>query len=134
MYKKSGNAIFLLNYHLIVVVKYRRPVLTNDMIVNDLKALVLQVAAKHAVEIVSQECGEDHIHILFRCKPSCNIPVFVNSIKGYTSRVLREQHSQHIQQQLSGDAFWSPSYFLATAGNVSIDTLRNYIDNQRKGL
>jgi len=134
MYKKSGNAIFSLNYHLIIVVKYRKKVLTNDMIINDLKTLVVSVANNHNVEIISQECGEDHIHILFRCKPTCNIPNFVNSVKGYTSRTLRVQYAEHIFSQLHGDAFWSPSYFLATAGNVSIDTLRNYIDNQRKDL
>lgn len=131
MYKRSGNAVFALNYHLIIVVKYRRKVLTTMEIINDLKTLVIDVSNNHGVEIVTQECGDDHIHILFRSKPSCNIPNYVNSVKGYTSRILRENHMEHISQTLTGDAFWSPSYFLATAGNVSIETLHNYINNQR---
>lgn len=131
MYNRSGNAIFALNYHLIIVVKYRKKVFTNEQIINDLKNLVLAVAENHKVEIITQECGDDHIHILFSSKPTCNITVFVNSLKGYTSRILRERYSVQLSPQLLGDAFWSRSYFLATAGNVSIDTLHNYINNQR---
>ena len=44
---------------------------------------------------------------------SMNITVFVNSLKGYTSRILRERYKDFISPQLYGDAFWSPSYFLA---------------------
>lgn len=131
MYNKSGNAVFALNYHLVIVVKYRKHVFTNDQIINDLKELVLAVAANNKVNIVAQECGVDHIHILFSAKPTCNIPVFVNSLKGYTSRIIRERYSSFLSPQLYGDAFWSPSYFLATAGNVSLETLHNYINNQR---
>ena len=29
------------------------------------------------------------------------------------------------------DSFWSPSYFIATTGNVSIDVLKEYVENQR---
>ena len=131
MYNRSGNATFALNYHLVICVKYRKKVFTNDTIIGCLKDLVLAVANNHKVEIIAQECGEDHLHVLFSAKPTCNIPTFVNSLKGYTSRVLRETFAQDLSQQLYGDAFWSPSYFLATAGNVSITTLNNYINNQR---
>lgn len=131
MYSRSGNATFALNYHLVVVVKYRKKVFTNDTIINYLKDLVLAVANNHKVEIIAQECGEDHLHVLFSAKPTCNIPIFVNSLKGYTSRMLRETFASDISNKLYGDAFWSPSYFLATAGNVSITTLSNYINNQR---
>lgn len=131
MYNRSGNAVFALNYHLVIVVKYRKQVFTNDRIISDLKQLVCDVANNHKVNIIAQECGVDHIHILFSCKPTCDITVFVNSLKGYTSRILRERYNKELSSQLYGDAFWSPSYFLATAGNVSIDTLHNYINNQR---
>lgn len=131
MYNRSGNAVYALNYHLVIVVKYRKRVFTNDQIISDLKHLVCAVADNHKVNIIAQECGEDHMHILFSCKPTCDITVFVNSLKGYTSRILRERYKDFISPQLYGDAFWSPSYFLATAGNVSIDTLHNYVNNQR---
>ena len=131
MYNRSGNAVYALNYHLVIVVKYRKRVFINDQIISDLKHLVCAVADNHKVNIIAQECGEDHIHIPFYCKPTCDITVFVNSLKGYTSRILRERYKDFISPQLYGDAFWSPSYFLSTAGNVSIDTLPNYINNQR---
>ena len=131
MFTRSDNAVFLLNYHLVIVVKYRKQLFTYDAIVQDLKQLVEQVANKHGITVISQECGTDHIHILFKCKPTTNLTLFVNTLKGYTSRMLRELHVDLIKPLLWGDALWSPSYFLATAGNVSLDTLVQYINNQR---
>ena len=131
MFTRSGNAVFLLNYHLVIVVKYRKQLFTYDAIVQDLKQLVEQVANKRGITVISQECGTDHIHILFKCKPTTNLTLFVNTLKGYTSRMLRELHVDLIKPLLWGDALWSPSYFLATAGNVSLDTLVQYINNQR---
>ena len=54
----------------------------------------------------------------------------MNYIKGYSSRVLRKEFPE-LKNMLWGDAFWSPSYYIATTGNVSLDTLMNYVENQR---
>ena len=80
---------------------------------------------------MEQECGEDHIHILFRAKPTLDIPKFINLLKGRTSRELRKNYKEFLKDKLWGDSFWSPSYFLATTGNVTIDILKEYIENQR---
>jgi len=129
--KKSGNATFLLNYHLIVVVKYRKKVFISDEIINALKQFVIKVGEDFDVNIIEQECGDDHIHILFSAKPTLDMTKFINIIKGHSSRELRKTFKLDLKNKLWGDSFWSPSYFLATAGNVSLDTLSNYIQNQR---
>lgn len=127
---KNGNAVFSLRYHLIIVVKYRKQIFVNENIVNDLKSIIVELSNNHGVQILSQECGSDHIHLLFEAKPTTDITKFINVLKGNTSRKLRANHSQSIQQILYGDALWSPSYYLATAGNVSLESLMNYIQNQ----
>jgi putative transposase len=53
-------------------------------------------------------------------------------LKGHTSREIRKTHKDFLKDKLWGDAFWSPSYFLATTGNVTIDILKAYVENQRK--
>lgn len=92
---------------------------------------MIKIANDFDVEIIEQECGIDHIHILFKSKPTLDITKFINILKGHSSRKLREQYKDFLKDKLWGDSFWSPSYFLATSGNVSIDTLKEYIDNQR---
>lgn len=133
MYKldKNCNSVFSLFYHFITVVKYRKKVFIREDIITDLKSIIEKVAEDFDVEIVEQECGEDHIHILFRAKPTLDIPKFINLLKGRTSRELRKNYKEFLKDKLWGDSFWSPSYFLATTGNVTIDILKEYIENQR---
>lgn len=134
MYKvdKSCNAIFSLCYHLITVVKYRKKVFVQDEIISDLKSIIKNISDGYGVEIIEQECGEDHLHILFRAKPTLELTKYINILKGHSSRKIREKYKNFLKDKLWGDSFWSPSYFLATTGNVTVDILKEYVENQRK--
>jgi len=128
--KRNSNAVYLLNYHLILVVKYRKKVFTNDEIVERTKELMRKISAENDVEVINQECGDDHIHLMISTKPTTQLTKYVNLLKGHSARALRKEYD--FSDVLYGDSFWSDSYYLATCGNVSLDTLYNYIDNQRK--
>ncbi len=128
---KTNNCVFSLCYHFITVVKYRQKVFTEDNIISDLKVIMDKIALEFEVDIIEQECGEDHIHMLFRTKPTLDMTKFINILKGRSSRELREKYKNFLKNKLWGDSFWSPSYFLATTGNVTIDILKEYIQNQR---
>jgi putative transposase len=134
MYKlsKTNNSVFSLRYHLIAVVKYRQKVFLSEALISDLKQMVESISEDFEVEVIEQECGEDQLHLLFRAKPTLLLTKYINILKGHTSRRLREKHKDFLKDKLWGDSFWSPSYFLATCGNVSIDVLQNYITAQRK--
>ena len=134
MYKldHTGNSVFSLYYHFITVVKYRKKIFENDSVVSYLKEIVGKIAEENSVEIVEQECGVDHLHIIFKSKPTVDLPNFINYLKGRSSRLLRQRYSQILKKKLWGDALWSPSYFLATSGNVTIDILKKYVEDQRK--
>ena len=129
---KTNNAVFSLCYHFITVVKYRQKVFTDDAIISDLKTITDIIAAEFDVAIIEQECGDDHLHILFRSKPTLDMTKFINILKGRSSRMLRDKYKDFLKDKLWGDSFWSPSYFLATTGNVTIDILEKYISEQRK--
>lgn len=128
---KTNNAVFSLCYHFITVVKYRQKVFEDDTMISDLKSIIDIIANDFEVEIVEQECGNDHIHILFRAKPTLDITKFINILKTRSSRMLKNKYKDFLKDKLWGDSFWSPSYFLATTGNVTIDILKNYVENQR---
>lgn len=128
---KNNNSVFSLCYHFITVVKYRQKVFVNNDIISDLKLITEKISAEFDVEIISQECGDDHIHIIFKAKPTLELTKYINLLKGRTSRSLREKYKEFLKDKLWGDNFWSPSYFLATSGNVTIDSLKDYIDAQR---
>lgn len=129
--KHTGNAVYSLNYHLIIVVKYRKPIFTNNTIVEAFKTFTKTVCEPYGVTIKQMECGTDHVHFLIETKPATDLCKFINILKGHSSRFLRKQFTDEISKQLLGDSFWSPSYFLASVGNTSLDTLMEYINNQR---
>jgi len=134
-YQKEAHKVYSLYYHVIFVVKYRQKVfLEGHDIINDAKEKIVELSESHDVKIVEIECGIDHVHLLVGAKPTLDIPKWINSVKGNTSRFLREKHAGFLRDKLWGDHFWSPSYFIATTGNVSIDVLKQYIEEQRGRL
>ena len=128
--KRNSNAVYLLNYHIILVVKYRRKVFDNDTIIERTKELMRKISAENDVEVINQECGDDNIHLMVSTKPTLQLTKYINLLKGHSARALRKEFD--FSEQLYGDSFWSDSYYIATCGNVSLDTLYNYIENQRK--
>ena len=124
------NSVFSLNYHIIVCVKYRKPVFKNEIIAEKCKEIIKESSKEHNIDILGIDCGYDYIHILCRATPSFYIPDYINIIKGRASRVLRRDFPE-LKEILWGEHFWSPSYYIATAGNVSLDTLKEYVENQR---
>ena len=132
--KRNSNAVYLLNYHLILITKYRKKVFTNDEIIERTKEIMRNIATDFDVVIINQECGEDHIHLMISTKPTTELTKLVNLLKGTSSRYLKKEYENDLSDVLYGDSFWSDSYYIATAGNVSVDTIYKYIEKQRKKI
>lgn len=129
-FDKSSHAVFSLQYHLIIVVKYRQKAFTNEKIIDRTKQLTREIADDFDCEIINQETDIDHIHILFKAKPQTKITKFINSLKGVTSRILRKEFSNQLKHILWGESFWSDSYCLITTGQTTLDQLKKYVENQ----
>ena len=128
--KRNSNAVYLLNYHIILVVKYRKKIFVNDEIIERAKELMRKISDENDVEVINQEYGDDHIHLMVSTKPTLQLTKYINLLKGHSARAVRKEFD--FSEQLYGDSLWSDSYYIATCGNVSLDTLYNYIENQRK--
>jgi len=129
IFDKSSHSIYTLNYHLILCVKYRRKVFITDTIINELKERTKNIAKGFDVTIINQECDKDHTHILFSAKPSSNLVKFINSLKGATAKAIRHRYPE-VKKYLWKDVFWSSSYCLITTGQVTLDQLKKYIEEQ----
>lgn len=126
---RSSHSVYSLYYHLVIVVKYRRPAICSEIIRERLKDIVNDLADEVGITIIAQEPADDHYHLLFKATPKTNLVNVVNVIKGVTARRLRQEFPE-IRQHLWGNAFWSPSYFLATSGQVGLDVLMQYVESQ----
>ena len=124
----GSHSIYCLQFHYIACVKYRHKVMI-DKIPNRLKEINNSVAKKFGIKILEQEVIPDHIHILFESKPQIQLSKFINSLKAVSGRLLFREFPE-LKKYLWENHFWSPSYFLASTGQVTLDTLKKYVENQ----
>jgi putative transposase len=127
----GAHSVYSLHYHLILTTKYRRGVLTEERIAF-IGEVVSGFADNYGVEVTNFNGGDDHLHILFRAKPTTNLVKFINTLKGATARRVRNEYEDELKSELWGDSFWTDSYCLISTGQVSLDVLMEYVENQRE--
>jgi putative transposase len=127
---KGAHSVYALHYHFVQCVKYRKRVFIDERYVELIRTKVYEISKTFGVEVINLEFDKDHYHMVFKGKPTLDLTKYINAIKTITSREIRREFPE-IKQALWGDAFWSPSYFLATTGQVTIDVLKRYVEGQR---
>jgi putative transposase len=71
------------------------------------------------------------VHLLVNYPPKVAVSALVNSLKGVSSRMIRQKNYPIIRRKLWGGALWSPSYFAGSCGGAPIDVIRRYIEQQQ---
>ena len=71
----------------------------------------------------------DHVHLLLRFPADSSVSSLVNSLKTVSSRMIRKNHPDILHGGRTG-LFWSRSYFAATAGGVTLEVLKTYVEKQ----
>ncbi|MBF0459450.1 MAG: IS200/IS605 family transposase [Nitrospirae bacterium] len=126
--KANNNIVYSCKYHVVWCPKYRRKVLVNE-VADRLKQLVEQKALDVRAEIIEMEVMPDHVHLLVDIDPQFGIHKLVKLIKGYSSRILRQEF-KHLKSRLP--SLWTNSYFVATVGGAPLAIVKQYIENQTK--
>ena len=126
-YAKNAGAVFSLKYHIVFCPKYRRPVLQNP-VDRRLKELSEGVASDYELTLHAVEIMPDHVHLFVETDPTLCVAELVNRLKGISRRVLRQEFP-FLRSRLP--TLWSRSYFAATVGAVSEETIQRYIENQK---
>ena len=124
----NAHSVFLLHYHLILVVKYRRQVFTDE-ISERAKEIFSYIAPSYKIEIVEWNHDKDHVHILFKGQPKTEMSKFINAYKSASSRLLKKEFPI-IRQKLWKEMFWSQSFCLISSGGDPIEVIKEYIENQ----
>jgi putative transposase len=127
IYKTSSHLTYSCQYHVIFCPKYRRSVLIND-IVPRLKELFIEISEKYDFTIIEMEVMPDHVHLLIDCNPRFGIMEVVHKLKGITSNILREEFPE-LKRKLP--SLWTRSAFISTVGSVSLDVVKQYIQDQK---
>lgn len=129
-YYVNQHSCFLLQYHLVLVTKYRHPVITGE-IEEWLKEYLLDYFKQREMVVQALECNGDHIHILFDAPPSINLSEFVNAFKSASSRHIRKRFPEQLKPFYWKPYFWSKSYYIGTVSDKNTEVVKNYINHQK---
>ena len=127
----GAHSTYSLHYHPVLVVKYRREVFTEELR-EFFHEVVNGFADNYGVEIKNLEADHDRVHFLFRATPTTDLTKFINVLKGASAHRIRNEYGDQIKDKLWGDSFWADSYCLISTGQVSLDVLKEYVENQRE--
>jgi putative transposase len=124
----NKHSVFLLFYHLILVTKYRRKVI-DEKISEKLKNMFVEIGKDYGITLVEWGFENDHIHCLFKAKPTTSLSKFINAYKSASSRIVKKEFPE-VREKLWKEYFWSRSYCLLTSGGAPIEVIKEYIKRQ----
>lgn len=126
-YKSNKNVVYSCKYHVVWCPKYRRKVLVEG-IDDRLKTIIQDCSEELLCEVIEMEIMPDHVHLLLEVDPQLGIHRVVKTIKGRSSRLLRQEFPI-LKRKLP--CLWTNSYFVATVGGAPLAIVKQYIENQK---
>ena len=126
--QRNAHSVFLLSYHLILVVKERRTVI-DDEVSARLQEIFVRIAPAYGIVCEQWNHDRDHVHILFTAQPKSPLSKFINAYKSASSRLIKKEFPA-VRQQLWAEYFWNQSFCLLSSGGAPIEVIRQYIASQ----
>jgi len=126
---RTSSATYNINYHLVWCPKYRKPILEKPEVKQFLEEQIHTIAATKGFEVLALEIMPDHLHLFVSAPPFDSPTEIVKVFKGVTALRLFKKFPELRNEYWKGK-LWSPSYYVGTAGHVSAETIRKYIEEQ----
>ena len=129
LYSKTRRATFNLTVHIIFVTKYRRRILTSQML-NSLEQYFKAILSNWSSSLIEFNGESDHVHLLVSFKPNKRISDLIANLKASSCKNLWRDYPELSNTYWGKKALWTPSYFVASCGGVTIDHLKEYVQQQ----
>lgn len=127
--RKTRGAVFSLNVHLVFATKYRRKVFDSDAL-ERMGDQFAKICADFNCDLVEFNGESDHVHLLVSLVPVVSVSGLVNSLKGASSRILRQDRPDLRNKFFGKEVLWSPSYFASSTGGAPLEAVKRYIQSQ----
>jgi putative transposase len=121
----------VLHAHLVFVTKFRHEVFT-DRHLTRLEGIMRAVCADFETELVEFNGENNHAHLLVNFPPKVALSKLVNSLKGVSSRRMRQEFPDLVRHYYRANQLWSGSYFAGSVGGAPLTVLRQYIEQQNR--
>ena len=132
--KHACHKVYVIKYHLMFCVKYRKDMFLNAEYVEHLKNILQEIEKRYYLTPETVGFDEDHVHLLMHAAPRYSPSHVCQIMKSITAREMFKQFPEIIKE-LWGGEFWSDGGYIGTVGEgANADIIRKYIKNQgRKG-
>jgi len=128
----GSHCVYSLNYHLVLVTKYRRRCLTDGLL-DQLGKIMTRTCDKWGVDLIEYNGEADHVHLMLGCHPDITLSKLINNLKTVSSRMIRKGHKAHFSQfYWANPGIWTRSYCLISVGGAPLCVLKQYIQNQSR--
>lgn len=124
--KSTRNAVYQTAYHAVWIPKYRKKVLVRD-VADRLRGVIHEIAQAKGFEILALEIQPDHVHLFYSAPPAIAPSLAIQWFKGISARTLFCEFP-HLARALRKGHLWAPSFYVGTAGQVSANTIKRYIE------
>jgi putative transposase len=128
-YTKGNRSVYSLNIHLVLVTKYRRQVITVDVL-QRLREIFDATCTKWRCTLKEFNGESDHVHLVISFPPDVQVSTLVGNLKTVSSRLIRQEFADRISQFYRKPVFWSGAYFVASCGGVTLEHLKQYVEQQ----
>jgi len=126
-YRYGSHTVYNIEYHFVWVTKYRYKILQGDIALR-LRELVRQTCDAFEIRIISGVVSKDHVHLFVSATPTMAPSEIMRRIKGRSSAKLFEEFPQ-LKKRYWGRHFWGRGYFCASAGKVTDEMIRSYLEH-----
>lgn len=130
-FRAGRHVVYDLHVHLVFITKYRRGVIA-DRVRSELERSFAKVCGDFAATLVECDGEDDHIHLLIAYPPKVALSRLVNSLKGVSARRIITMDLPEVRGKLWRTTLWSPSYCAVSCGGAPLETIKRYIQDQRR--
>lgn len=126
---RSMHSVYLLQYHIVIVTKYRNPVLQGDIKENVYKTIrdTLDMFGCTLKEINGEA---DHVHLLIETPPDIKLNTLIQTLKIRSARFARRDYPEEVAKFYWKNYFWNNGYFISTVSENTLSNVETYTKNQ----
>ncbi len=126
----SRGCVYKLSVHIVFVTKYRRKVITKE-ILKDLEKIFSRLCIARKCRLVSFNAEEDHCPLLVDMYPDVAPSKLVNTLKTVSSRLIRRDYGEHLRKfYYQKPVFWTGAYCIISTGGAPLEIIKKYIESQ----
>lgn len=129
IYDKGFRSVYSLTAPIVFVTKYRKRVINKD-VHQRLEVIFEEACSKGEAKLLEFNGETDHVHLLVRYHPKIELSKFIANLKTVSSRLIRKEFIEYLDRIYKKPVFWTGSYFVASCGGVTVEQLKQYVEQQ----